>query len=160
MALDIHLTALDSAPLPSATVMLLRDAPAGLEVLMMRRHGDSAELGGVYVFPGGKLDADDQHPSVLQCLSQDAATLHHRLCEPELSEHQAAGLFVAAMLRMRWTIVARMRRLCARGSGEIERSSSLKTSSVCCRWDNVGRRQCVGYNSYVPDILIARVSGT
>ena len=59
MALDIHLTALDGAPLPSATVMLLRDAPAGLEVLMMRRHGDSAELGGVYVFPGGKLDPAD-----------------------------------------------------------------------------------------------------
>ena len=71
-----------------------------------------------------------------------------------------AGLFVVAMLRMRWMILVRMRRLCARGSGEIERSSSLKTSSVCCRWDNVGRRQCVGYNSYVPDILIARVSGT
>ena len=70
------------------------------------------------------------------------------------------GLFVVAMLRMRWMIVVRMHRLCARGSGEIERSSSLKTSSVCCRWDNVGRRQCVGYNSYVPDILIARVSGT
>ena len=70
------------------------------------------------------------------------------------------GLFVVAMLRMRWMILVRMRRLCARGSGEIERSSSLKTSSVCCRWDNVGRRQCVGYNSYVPDILIARVSGT
>ena len=70
------------------------------------------------------------------------------------------GLFVAAMLRMRWTMVVRMRRLCARGSGEIERSSSLKTSPVCCMCVNVGSMQCVGYNSYVPDIRIARVSGT
>ena len=46
-------------PLPAATVMLLRDAADGLEVFMVRRHGLSDVLGGAYVFPGGKLDAND-----------------------------------------------------------------------------------------------------
>ena len=70
------------------------------------------------------------------------------------------GLFVAAMLRMRWTIVVRKRRLCAHGSGEIERSSSLNTLPVCCMCVNVGSMQCVGYNSYIPDTRIACVLGT
>ena len=31
-----------------------------LEVLLVRRHGNSGVLGGVHVFPGGKLDAADR----------------------------------------------------------------------------------------------------
>lgn len=96
MALDIHLTALDGAPLPSATVMLLRDAPAGLEVLMMRRHGDSAELGGVYVFPGGKLDPLDLGAGADQ-LDREAERLRAELAEPELAVDTAVGLYLAAL---------------------------------------------------------------
>ena len=96
MALDIHLTALDSAPLPSATVMLLRDAPAGLEVLMMRRHGNSGVLGGAYVFPGGKVDAADTAPDMLARLDRSPGELHARLGEPDLTPEQAAAFFVAA----------------------------------------------------------------
>ena len=95
--MELNTEIITTPPLDSASVVLLRDSPHGLQVLLLKRHQASNVLGGAYVFPGGKLDADDQHPSVLQCLSQDAATLHHRLCEPELGEHQAAGLFVAAM---------------------------------------------------------------
>jgi 8-oxo-dGTP pyrophosphatase MutT (NUDIX family) len=48
----------------AATIMLVRDAdfegaPA-LEVCMLRRHADSAFVGGAYVFPGGKVDDDDR----------------------------------------------------------------------------------------------------
>ena len=46
-------------PRPAATVMLLRDAPGGLEVFLVRRHGLSDVLGGAYVFPGGKVDRED-----------------------------------------------------------------------------------------------------
>jgi 8-oxo-dGTP pyrophosphatase MutT (NUDIX family) len=44
---------------PAATVMLLRDTPNGLEVFMLRRTNAAVFAGGMYVFPGGKLDATD-----------------------------------------------------------------------------------------------------
>lgn len=47
-----------SAPIPSATIVLLRDTTAGLEVLLLTRH-DAASFGGASVFPGGKVDAAD-----------------------------------------------------------------------------------------------------
>lgn len=51
-------------PRPAATVMLLRDAPAGLEVFMLRRN-DALEFSpGAHVFPGGAVDAADLPPSV------------------------------------------------------------------------------------------------
>lgn len=47
-------------PTESATVMLLRDGPAGLEVLMLERHVESDFAGGALVFPGGKVDEEDR----------------------------------------------------------------------------------------------------
>jgi 8-oxo-dGTP pyrophosphatase MutT (NUDIX family) len=44
---------------PAATVMLLRDAPGGLEVFMLRRTTNAAFAGGAYVFPGGRVDDVD-----------------------------------------------------------------------------------------------------
>jgi 8-oxo-dGTP pyrophosphatase MutT (NUDIX family) len=44
---------------PAATVMLLRDAEAGIEVFMLRRTRAAAFAGGMYVFPGGKVDLAD-----------------------------------------------------------------------------------------------------
>ncbi|MEY4173553.1 MAG: hypothetical protein RI900_718 [Actinomycetota bacterium] len=44
---------------PAATVMLLRDVPAGLEVFMLRRTISAAFAGGMYVFPGGRVDEAD-----------------------------------------------------------------------------------------------------
>jgi len=46
-------------PLPSATLMLLRQSRAGLEVLMLRRIIRAA-FGGAWVFPGGVLDDQDR----------------------------------------------------------------------------------------------------
>ena len=51
---------MDQAPAkPAATVMLLRDTPNGIEVFMLRRTKAAAFAGGMYVFPGGKVDAAD-----------------------------------------------------------------------------------------------------
>jgi 8-oxo-dGTP pyrophosphatase MutT (NUDIX family) len=44
---------------PAATVMLLRDTAGGLEVFMLRRTNAAAFAGGMYVFPGGKVDPAD-----------------------------------------------------------------------------------------------------
>lgn len=50
----------DTVPVrDAATVMLLRDAPRGMEVCMLQRNLQSDFVGGAYVFPGGAVDEDD-----------------------------------------------------------------------------------------------------
>jgi 8-oxo-dGTP pyrophosphatase MutT (NUDIX family) len=44
---------------PAATVLLLRDGEDGLETLMLRRDSKLAFAGGMWVFPGGRVDAED-----------------------------------------------------------------------------------------------------
>lgn len=44
---------------PAATVLLLRDTPEGVEVLMTRRSLTASFAPGAYVFPGGGVDAAD-----------------------------------------------------------------------------------------------------
>jgi len=43
----------------AATVLLLRDTPAGIEVLMTRRSAKASFVPGAFVFPGGGIDAAD-----------------------------------------------------------------------------------------------------
>ncbi len=43
----------------AATVLLLRDTDAGLELLMTRRSATASFAPGAYVFPGGHIDAAD-----------------------------------------------------------------------------------------------------
>jgi recombination protein RecT len=43
----------------AATVMLVRDGPSGLEVLMVRRSSRSAFAPDAFVFPGGTVDPQD-----------------------------------------------------------------------------------------------------
>jgi 8-oxo-dGTP pyrophosphatase MutT (NUDIX family) len=49
---------------PSASILLLRDGDAGLEVLMITRHAEIVFAGGAMVFPGGRLDAEDRLAAV------------------------------------------------------------------------------------------------
>ena len=49
----------------AATIVLLRDGAAGLEVLLMRRPDSMAFAPGMHVFPGGRVDlAQDSKPAV------------------------------------------------------------------------------------------------
>ncbi|MFZ9298405.1 MAG: NUDIX hydrolase [Hylemonella sp.] len=93
--MKINSDIVDSPPRHAASLVMLRDAAAGLEVFMLQRHSDSAVLGGAYVFPGGKLDADD---ALLGAdLDRTPDELQASLGEPDLSPQAAAGLFVAAL---------------------------------------------------------------
>ena len=94
--MELNHEIIDTPPRDAASVVMLRDGTAGLEVLLMRRHTDSAVLGGAYVFPGGKVDQEDTAPELLARLDRDPAELHARLGEPALTPAQAAGLYVAA----------------------------------------------------------------
>jgi len=84
-------------PSPAATVLLLRDGTAGLEVFMVRRHDKLSAFAGAYVFPGGKVDADDAGYHEGMHLEQDPAQLQRALHEPELDAPSAVGLYVAAI---------------------------------------------------------------
>jgi 8-oxo-dGTP pyrophosphatase MutT (NUDIX family) len=44
---------------PASTMLLLRDAAAGMEVFMVVRHHQIDFASGALVFPGGSIDADD-----------------------------------------------------------------------------------------------------
>jgi recombination protein RecT len=71
------------APLPAATAVLLRDAPAGLEVLVLRRNRSSGFVPGAYVFPGGRVDAADADPALVERVSS-------------LPEQPSQGFWIAA----------------------------------------------------------------
>jgi len=95
--MELNTAVVTTPPRDAATVLLLRDHDQhGLQVFMLRRHSDSAVLGGAYVFPGGKLDVADRTLAEAH-LDQTPAQLHTRLAEPDLSPEQAKGLYVAAL---------------------------------------------------------------
>jgi recombination protein RecT len=48
-----------AAPHAAATMLLLRDTPAGIEVLMTRRSPTASFAPNAYVFPGGRIDEAD-----------------------------------------------------------------------------------------------------
>ena len=82
------MTSVATAVRDGATVMLVRDgsdAVAPLEVLMLRRHPDTA-FGAVWAFPGGVVDPTDG--------VEDDVTASARL-----GLHQGGGRFWAAALR-------------------------------------------------------------
>jgi len=51
-------------PREAATVILVRDASAGVEVFLLRRRKASSFMGGAFVFPGGAADAGETDPRV------------------------------------------------------------------------------------------------
>jgi 8-oxo-dGTP pyrophosphatase MutT (NUDIX family) len=93
--MELNTTRIEGPAAPSASVVLLRDAGADLEVFLLRRHAQSNVLGGVYVFPGGKVDPEDREWA--DRLDRPPAQLHALLGEPELAPQDAAGLFVTAI---------------------------------------------------------------
>jgi 8-oxo-dGTP pyrophosphatase MutT (NUDIX family) len=50
------------APRAAATVVLLRDGPGGLEAYLQRRPLGMGFAGGLWVFPGGRVDEADRDP--------------------------------------------------------------------------------------------------
>lgn len=79
----------------AASVLVLRDGPAGLEVLMLRRAerpGDARS--GIWVFPGGVLDPVDGDPRLqARCRGEDEAAASRRLGLP----HGGLAYGVAAL---------------------------------------------------------------
>jgi 8-oxo-dGTP pyrophosphatase MutT (NUDIX family) len=85
--------------IPAATVILARDTEApgeGFEVLMVRRDSRLAFAGGMWVFPGGRVDAEDFADD-----PDDIATAEQRAAAREAMEE--AGLTVDVASLARWS---------------------------------------------------------
>lgn len=79
---------------PAATVVLLRDGPAGPEVFMVRRQEGTAFMAGAHVFPGGRVEsADGEAVDSTWCDGVEAAA--EQL--DDLSQADATAFRVAAM---------------------------------------------------------------
>jgi 8-oxo-dGTP pyrophosphatase MutT (NUDIX family) len=82
---------------PAATVVVLRDGGAGLEVLLLERVPGAAGRAGPSVFPGGRVDPADRAGGPLD----DAA--HRRAAVREAREEAGLELAPAALLPLsRW----------------------------------------------------------
>ena len=53
-------------PRPAATIVLVRAAPDGLEVLLTRRPDTMAFAAGLHVFPGGRVEDGDGRPELVR----------------------------------------------------------------------------------------------
>lgn len=84
-------------PLPAATLVLLRDGPAGVEVLLLRRNRATRFAPGAFVFPGGQVDAADASSATVRAwdgLTPDAAAqrldLDRNASPPAIAYYAAA----------------------------------------------------------------------
>ena len=88
-----------ATPAPAATLALLRDRPgaAGFEVLLIRRHGASKFAAGDYVFPGGKIEADDNpDDATVSCARLDPVRAA-RMLGLESAPRAALGAWIGAI---------------------------------------------------------------
>lgn len=91
-------------PLAAATVVLLRPAVEGLEVLLTRRPSTMAFGPGLHVFPGGRVEGADREPGAVADLTPDEAAerLGHGLApDPGMTPGLALALHAAAVRETR-----------------------------------------------------------
>ena len=101
---------------PSATVVVVRDSPDGLETLLLKRHKDIRFAGGDWVFPGGKIEpaeldryADieqaERHAAVRECAEEsgidlDVAQLQkfaHWITPEAMPRRFSTGFYIVAV---------------------------------------------------------------
>ncbi len=86
------------APADASTVVLLAEGADGPKVLLLKRHAKSRFMAGAFVFPGGRVDAEDAAAAVS---ADDRAWCRAQLdplgAEPELDEARAVALYVAGV---------------------------------------------------------------
>jgi 8-oxo-dGTP pyrophosphatase MutT (NUDIX family) len=99
----------DPEAIPAATVVVVRDADAGVEVLMLRRDRDLSFAGGMWVFPGGRIDAadlDEVDPDLIAAddPQPDVTRLEHAARIAAVREAaEEAGLELDADSLVRWS---------------------------------------------------------
>ena len=85
----------DAAPRPAATLVVLRDSPRGLEVLLTKRPKTLRFMGGATVFPGGGVGPEDQDERWGDVSTLTPAAASAALDEPD--QALALGYYVTAL---------------------------------------------------------------
>jgi 8-oxo-dGTP pyrophosphatase MutT (NUDIX family) len=84
-----------TSPRPAATVVVLRDQPPSIKVLLVRRNDNVAFMAGAYVFPGGRVD-DEDYRRAKESASSMAFASHF----PDLTAAEELAYRVAAAREM------------------------------------------------------------
>ncbi|MCO5318826.1 MAG: NUDIX domain-containing protein [Microthrixaceae bacterium] len=93
----------DPEAIPAATLIPLRDGPAGLELLMLRRDTRLHFAGGMWVFPGGRIDPEDypNQPAGPMPTEEELEAAARVAVARELAEE--AGIAIEATTVRRWS---------------------------------------------------------
>lgn len=94
-------------PKDASSLILWKDGPRGIEILMGRRHHSLRFMPGVLVFPGGRVDPDDHRARPLSPLSAETRRMLEISATPARATalahcalrelHEEAGLVVGEM---------------------------------------------------------------
>ena len=112
-SIDLPIGDRDGAVL-SATILLIRDGDQGLEILLLKRNSNAKNMADVWMFPGGKIDAEDMGNTELERaaagglreLSEEASislnvesltTFSHWLTPPGQKRRFATWFFIAVL---------------------------------------------------------------
>lgn len=86
-----------SAPRDASTVVLLRDTRDGIEVFLVQRAASIEFMGGLFVFPGGKLDAADMSAAIQGRIRRGVDSEAVSAFADAVGTTHAVGLAVAAV---------------------------------------------------------------
>jgi 8-oxo-dGTP pyrophosphatase MutT (NUDIX family) len=84
----------DDTIVPAATVVLVRDGDAGLETLMLHKNSKLA-FGGMWVFPGGRIDDVDRQGAPDMVTAARRAAVREALEEAALSVDEDSLAFIS-----------------------------------------------------------------
>ena len=79
---------------PAATLILARPAAESFEIMMLKRTTKAAFASGMYVFPGGRIDASDSDPAIAPYIAEPRDNQHAQIAA--LGEDWL-GAYVAAI---------------------------------------------------------------
>ena len=86
-----------ATPRPAATIVLVRQGNSGPEVLLLKRNRTVGFVPGAYVFPGGRVDAEDASPELAALLYGVSPAEAAKRLGVEESDDGALAYYVAAL---------------------------------------------------------------
>jgi 8-oxo-dGTP pyrophosphatase MutT (NUDIX family) len=84
-------------PIPAATVVLVREADGALETLMLRKNSKLA-FGGMWVFPGGRIDDEDREGAASVEAAARIAAVREAMEEADLAVDAASLAWISHWL--------------------------------------------------------------
>lgn len=92
----------DPGAIPAATIIPLRDSPTGLQTLMLRRDTKLRFAGGMWVWPGGRIDPEDFAHGTAERPTEDDLDSAARVAALREADEEAGITIEPATIR-RWS---------------------------------------------------------